>query len=217
MKEGEWRFTPTKGKIATLYHKFAGILWEWPAFQREKPTKWWREIHLPASSVSPGASGATLTVLNTSSLVWLLNATDEYLYFDTDIHADWNAVSDVVVVVIVALGGAETSNDTIEAELIAEYFTEHDDMTTGFKTQTRTVNHDIGTDTAAGTLHDLTFVLNYDESSNVIEKEDHIKFRFRLDSVASVSAVHFLCAHVQYISRDDWQAEKFIGAFPTEG
>ena len=217
MKEGEFRFALTGGKLGTLYHKFSGILWEWPAFERKKPIKWWKETHLPASAVSPGASGASLVVLNTSSLVYLLNATNEYLYFDTDIHADWNAVSDIVVIIIVGLENAETSNDTIEAELIAEYFGDHDDMTTGFKTQTRSVNHNIGSDTAAGTLHDLTFVLNYDEASNVIEREDHIKFRFRLDSVASVSGVHFLCAHVQYIVRDDWQAEKFTGAFPTEG
>lgn len=217
MKEGEFRFALTGGKLGTLYHKFSSILWEWPAFRREKPTKWWREFHLPASSISPGASGATLTVINTASITYLLNATNEYLYFDSDVHSDWNAVSDIVVNVLVALENAETANDTIEAELIAEYFTDHDDMDTGFKTQTRTVNHSIGTETAAGTLHELVFVLDHDLASNVIERGDTIKYRFRLDSVASVPGVYFVGAHVKYISRDDWQAEKFTGAFPTEG
>ncbi len=217
MKEGEWRFALTGGKLGTLYHKFSSILWEWPAFRREKPTKWWIEYHLPAHSVSPGASGATLTVLNTSSLVYLLNATNEYIYFDADVHHDWNEVTDLVVNVLVALENAETANDIIEAELIVEYFTDHDDMTTGFKTQTRTVNHSIGTDTAAGTLHDLTFILDHDLASNVIEQSDVLKFRFRLDSVASVPGVHFLAAYVKYVARDDWQADKVTGAFPTEG
>ena len=217
LKEGAWHFARTAGMPGRLFHKFGGILHEWTVDDPTKRQKWWTEFHLAASSVSPGASGATLVVLNTSSLVWLLNATDEFLYFDSDVHDNWDAASDIVIRVVVAMAGAQAEDATIDAELIVEYYADHDDASIGFKTQTRTVAHDIVTDNTAGLVHELVFVLDYDLGGNVIEREDHLKFRFRLSSVASVEAVFFVCAHVRYKNRLDWQAEKVLGAFPTEG
>jgi hypothetical protein len=177
--------------------------------------RYWREFHLNAASVSPGASGATLSVggPGSASLYYLLNATNEYLYFSSDIHSDWDGASDIIVIINVALDGNEDQDDTIDAELIAEYFADHDDMDVA-KTQTRTIGHSIGGNKFAGTVHELIFALNWDETDNVIEVDDILKLRFRLDSVASIGAVRFLDGNVLY--RTSKPAEE-IGTFPSEG
>lgn len=160
---------------------------------------WWKEYYFRAESVSPGGSGATLTTGGPggASLYWLLDATNEYLYLSGCVSSDWDGESDIVIGVHVALNVNETANDTIDAELIAEYATEHDDMDTS-KTQTRTISHDIGNYNSAGEVHRLIFILDHDLANNVIDAGDHIKLRFRLSSVASVTAVRFLCGRMLY-------------------
>jgi hypothetical protein len=177
---------------------------------------YWQEFHLDAVATSPGGSGATLTAWNTSSLGYLLDATNEYLYFSSEVHDDWEGDSDHVVEAFVCLNAAEAADDIIQAELISEYYGEHDDMDTP-KTQTRTVDHDIVSDNAAGECHALIFVLDYDLADNVIEVEDQIKFRFRLDSVAGgtdVAAVRALYFNHKYRTPDPSQE---AGTFPSEG
>ncbi len=219
MENGLWHFLRAKGSPARLLHKFEGVLYEWSVDRLVKKQKWWTEVHISANSTSPGASGATLTVVNTAAITWLLNATNEYLYFGADIHDQWDGLSDILVHVEVMLTSAQPANDTIDAELIAEYFGDHEDMDTSIKTQTRTVSHDIVSDNAQGTVHELIFVIDYDLVNHVVNAHDHFKFRFRLSSVSgtSVSSVNYLCAHMKYQSRFDWPAEKVLGAFPVEG
>jgi hypothetical protein len=178
---------------------------------------YWREFHTTAAKVDPGGSGATLTIVNTSSLTFLLNANTEYLYFGIDMHEDWDAASDVVIEISVALSGAETANDIINGEVVCEYFTDHDDMDTSVKTQTRTINHDIVSDNGQGDVHTLVFILDYDLASNVIEINDELLCRFRLDSVGGgtdVAAVWFIDANIKY--RTPNPAIE-IDSFPSEG
>jgi hypothetical protein len=177
---------------------------------------YWAETHVDGSTVSPGGSGATLTVWNTSSIGYLLDATNEYIYFTSDVEDNWDGVSDVQVNLVVALNANETANDIINGEVVAEYFTEHDDMDTP-KTQTRAINHDIASSNSAGETHNMSFLLDYDLGSNEIEKGDVLKLRFRLDSVAGgtdVAAIRFLYGHVRF--RAPFPAEA-VGTFPTEG
>jgi len=163
----------------------------------------WREVHVDAQSVSPGASGATLTVgggTNNATLYWLLNAVNEYLYFGTDIEEDWDAGSDLSVKVVVALDGAETANDLIHATLDVEYVGEHENMDSP-KEQSISIDHNIGAFNAAGDVHELNFLIDHDLASNVVQDDDIIKFRFYLDDVTTttpVAAVRFLYAHVRY-------------------
>jgi len=177
---------------------------------------YWQEFHIDAGSISPGGSGATLTVWNTSTIGWLLDATTEYLYLSTEIHDDWEGSSDHVIEAFVCLNAAETANDIIQAEVIAEYFGEHDDMDTP-KTQTRSINHDIVNDNGAGECHTLVFILDWDLVDHVIEVEDQLKIRFRLDSVGGgtdVAAVRSLYFNHKYrTSKPNLTA----GTFPTEG
>lgn len=177
---------------------------------------YWAETHVGSEKVSPGGSGATLTVGGPggASIYWQLDAVTEYLYHTTDIEDDWDGISDIPVTVKVSLDGAETANDDIEFEVIAEYWGEHENMDTA-KTQTRTVNHDIGNENAAGDSHTLVFLLDWDLGGNVIEVDDILKLRFRLDGVGSVAAVRYTYGNIKY--RSSKPSHHTDGTFPTEG
>ena len=173
----------------------------------------WHYDRFSVAGVGPGASGATEAAEN-ATRYWLLNAITEFLYFNADIHEDWDGDSDLVVAAYVALDGAETANDLINATLVVDYYAEHDNMTTGRKTQTRSVDHDIVALNAAGSVHKLVFVINWDEGGNVMQVDDLIAFRFYLDSVASVAAVRFLYADFKY--RTKYALRPFV-SMPSEG
>ena len=177
---------------------------------------YWREFHIDADSVDPGASGATASFggLGNATFYWLLNATTEYLYFDTDIHTDWDAASNIVIEVKLALDAIEPINTNIEAEIIAEYAGEHEDMDVA-KTQTRQVDHDITSDLAAGTIHYVTFILNSFLGGNAIDTNDYLKLRFRLYAQTDIAAVRFLQANVFY--RSSKPRIETGGVFPSEG
>ncbi len=58
---------------------------------------YWHEYNMPAIELSPGASGATLTVANANTLGgYQLDAIGEYLYYDTHLEDDWDSVSDLI-------------------------------------------------------------------------------------------------------------------------
>lgn len=175
---------------------------------------YWETFHLGATKVDPGGSGATATVSG-ASFYYLMDANTEYLYMGSDVHGCWDAASDIVVEVVVALNALEDADDLIQAEVVAEYYGEHEDMDTP-GTQTRTIDHDIVSDNAAGDVHHLIFILDYDLGGQVISVGDTLKLSFRLDTIGAgdVAAVRFLRAAV-YHRRSKPSRE--ISSFPTEG
>lgn len=179
---------------------------------------WKKEYHAAANSISPGASGATLNVggPGSATLYYLLDATTEYLYVNSDIHNDWDASSDIIIEARVALNADETANDIIQAEVISEYVGEHEDMDIS-KTQTRSIDHNITTDNLAGAVHEMIFLIDYDLASNVVEVNDILSLRFRLDSVGGgtdVAAVRFLTLNIYYRA---CTPSITMGSFPSEG
>lgn len=59
---------------------------------------YWHKYSLPAKSLSPGASGATLTEPNAQTLGgYLLDADNEYLYYAAHIEDDWDELSNILV------------------------------------------------------------------------------------------------------------------------
>ena len=174
----------------------------------------WKEYHIGASSVSIGQSGATQGVSN-ASLYWILDAVTEYLYFGSDLDDDWDANSDVQVEVWVALENAETANDLIRASLRADYYASHDVM--GAKTQTRSIDHNIESYNAQGSVHELVFILDWDLADNVMEIGDIIKLRFWLDDITTapvVTGVRVLFAALKY--RTKYALPQYSG-FDSEG
>ena len=174
----------------------------------------WREFHLLAHKIAAGGSGATQVVgggTNNAVLYWLLNAITEYVYFGIDIHSDWDATSDVVIEVVVALDGAEDANDLIHATLDMEYAGEHENMDSP-KEQSVSIDHDIGAFNAAGDIHHLNFILNHDLASNVLQDGDYVNFRFYLDDVSTdtpVAAIRLLGVQIRYRARGGDEFDSF--------
>lgn len=193
----------------------ASLLLAEPAYRAGDGTcLWWHEHHAAAEEISPGGSGATFLVGGSvpATTYWLLDATDEFLYFGSEIHTDWDGNSDIPWQILVALDEAETASDTINATLNCSYSNDHDNMDTAH-TQTRSVDHNIGGLNAAGDQHELWFLLDHDLGGQEVAPSDRIACRFYLDSVASVVAVRVIGARMVYRTCYPHQA---VGTFPTE-
>ncbi len=145
------------------------------------------EYHMGASEASPGNSGATATVLN-AVFTYLLNATNEYVYYCVDMHDDWDAVSNVEIKVTGYLANAEDANDLVRMEVRCDYGT-NGDVADSYKTQTLTQDYNIGSGNAQYTSHTLIFNLVWDEGGNVLEIGDGLNIRVRLDDVTTAPVV----------------------------
>ena len=176
----------------------------------------WRAYHVSASATNPGPSGST-PLVSGASFYWRLNSITDYLYFDVDIHSDWDGVTDPVLEVYVALNAAETANDLIRASVLFDYYTDHDNMESP-KTQTIPVDHDIVALAAQGDVHELKFVLDASLAGNVLDAGDIVKMRFWLDDVSTapvVTAVRFLLGEFRYRTTMPWVFA--TGAAETSG
>jgi hypothetical protein len=176
---------------------------------------YWDKHRVDASAVSPGASGATEQVVG-DSLYWLLDNAGETLFFSRKIHSNWSPTTDPVLTVDVALSGNEDANDDIQAEATFEYYREHESM--GGKSQTVSIDHDIGNYNAVGDMHTLNFVLDYDDPGNVLTVGDIVKVKFRLDvvgGVGNVAGVRFLYANLRYKACEP--EEETLGEVPVSG
>ncbi len=144
-----------------------------------------REFHLPAANASAGGSGATATV-KSAVFGWLLDATNEFIYFGTDVHSDWDTTTDLTIEVTGYIDNAETADDTINMTLVCDYYGEHDDLDS-VKTQTLTQDHDIVNDNGANVVHTLTFTFDHDLGGNVLEVADRLAIRINMDALGGGS------------------------------
>jgi len=82
-----------------------------------------RYYHLPVESFDPGASGATFVSASASVLHgFQQNAATEYLWVGTDLHSDWDGVSNPVVELkfttnVAGIGAA----DDVDFQIVATY------------------------------------------------------------------------------------------------
>ena len=180
----------------------------------------WEIRSTTGAATSPGMSGATLQVLDTTTIGWLLDTTNEYVYHTGCIPYGFDDTVGIVTLAVfvnVSLDGAESVGDTINMEMASSYFEEHGNVLTP-KTQTRTVSHNIGSDNEAGDDHTILFVLNHRLADNFIDPGDRITIRYRLYSVAGgtdVAAVNFISS--QIYARTCRMAPQTDGAILTEG
>ncbi|KKK48552.1 hypothetical protein LCGC14_3143940, partial [marine sediment metagenome] len=69
-----------------------------PTVLRSDQSVWHHEHDLFATSLNPGASGATRTAPDSNTIGgWQLNAAGETLYFEAHMEAEWDAVSDLII------------------------------------------------------------------------------------------------------------------------
>ncbi len=146
---------------------------------------WHHEHDLFATSLNPGASGATRTAPDSNTLGgWQLNAAGETLYFEAHMEAEWDAVSDLIInawweVNVDNTGGA--GGDTVDLQLVVRYKGAGD---TAIKTQTIEVATTVGA-SARYKQFKTTFTVDYDAASNVIDSLDVLSFALNLETDTS--------------------------------
>jgi len=144
-----------------------------------------RYYHLPISGFDPGASGATWTAPTANHTGgFQLNAVGEVLYFDTDVHTDWDGASDLNVEVYFAVNVDNTgggAGDTVDLKLVCYYNTVGDTAT---KTQTQEVATVVGA-SAQYKVFKSVHTINFDETDNVVEAGDIMGFALNLETDTS--------------------------------
>jgi len=142
-----------------------------------------RYYHLSMAAFNPGASGATWTAPDANTVGgWQLNAAGETLQFAADIHADWDAASDIDVEIYFAKNTAGGStDDTVDLKLIC-YYNGVGEVAT--KTQTVEVATTVDDD-AQYTVYKVEFNVNFDEVDNVVQVGDLISFVMNLETDTS--------------------------------
>lgn len=163
-------------------------------FFRKATADYRRFFHIPMESIDPGASGATFVPPDANTVGgWQLDVASEVLYFDGDVHDDWDGESDMFVVIdfevnIDNSGG--TVNDTVDLKLVAYYKGDGDVAT---RTQTVEVATVVGA-SARYKRFSAMFTLDWDKASNVIEKGDDMHFILNLETDTSEVDNIILCA-----------------------
>ncbi|KKN21001.1 hypothetical protein LCGC14_0929720, partial [marine sediment metagenome] len=83
--------------VANLYMDTDGKIIV-PDVLRSNRSIWHHEHDLFATSLNPGASGATRTAPDSNTIGgWQLNAAGETLYFEAHMEAEWDAGSDLII------------------------------------------------------------------------------------------------------------------------
>ncbi|KKN75036.1 hypothetical protein LCGC14_0385380, partial [marine sediment metagenome] len=149
---------------------------------------WHHEHDLFATSLNPGASGATRTAPDSNTIGgWQLNAAGETLNFEAHMEAEWDASSDLIInawweVNVDNTGGA--GGDTVDLQLVVRYKGEGE---TAIKTQTVEVATTVGA-SARYKQFKTTFTIDYDAANNVIDSLDVLSFALNLET--DTSEVH---------------------------
>lgn len=140
-----------------------------------------RYYHIPMTAVDPGLSGATWTTATANNMTgWQLNAATELLYFESDVHSDWNGTSDLTVEIKWQLLSAGSADDTVDLKLVAYYMGVGDIVT-----KSQTVKVPTTTDGTQYKMYKTTFTIDYDAASNVVDAGDSIDFVLNLETDTS--------------------------------
>lgn len=152
---------------------------------RSSTASYRRYYHLPMDGFNPGQSGATWTAPSANTVGgWRLDAETEVLYFDTDVHADWDGASDLEVEIYFAVNIDNTgggAGDTVDLKLVCYYNTTGDVAT---KTQTQEVATVVGA-SAQYKVFKSVHTINFDETDNVVEAGDIMGFALNLETDTS--------------------------------
>lgn len=144
-----------------------------------------RYYHLPLGSANPGASGATFVNASANTTGgWRLTNAAWHLRGQSDVHSDWDGVSDLMVGVNFMVNVDNTAGgvgDTVDLRLNAYYKGSGDTAT---KTQAVEVATVVG-QSAQYKQFRTEFTIDYDTVSNVVEVGDVISFVLNLETDTS--------------------------------
>lgn len=148
---------------------------------RASTTSYRRYYHLSVGGFDPGASGATwVNPDGNTTGGWRLNAVGETLITGTDIHSDWDGVSNITMEVLFALNASGNPNDTVDLKIVVYYCGPGDTST-----KTQIVEVATVTDGTQYKVYKVVFVLDYDAANNVIDAGDHISVILNLETDTS--------------------------------
>ena len=152
-------------------------------FIRHTSANYRRYYHMSPSKLNPGAGGATWINPGTDPLTlggYNITNSSHILYLHADVHADWDAASNLKVEVHWRLNDTGLNNDTVDLRLICYYGGEGE---TTLKTQTVEVPKT--TTGVISTQYTTTFTIDYDASGNVVEIDDQVSFLLNLETDTS--------------------------------
>ncbi len=156
-----------------------------PTVLRSNKSVWHHEHDLFATSLDPGASGATRTTPDSNTIGgWQLNASGETLYFEAHVETEWDASSDLIVNVWFEVNtdnAGGNSGDTVDLKLVVRYKGEGE---TVIKTQTVEVATTVGA-SAQYKQFKAVFTIDYDAGGNVIDSQDVLSFAINLETDTS--------------------------------
>ena len=177
---------------------------EFDAAVRASTSVWKNYRQLGATSLGIGATGATFTApdaagANATIGGWHLdnNAAAEYLYFEFDVHGDWDGASDVTVNVYFeqeSAGGGAGQTTVLDLEL---YYKQPPETTS--KGQSLTASSVTG---ASGVKAQWmqTFTIDYNPGGGMdVEAGDVFTGRIFWDNVTSTDATHPIVNHVEVV------------------
>jgi len=146
---------------------------------------WWYIKYVDAFSITPGATGAQLTAPDANTLGgYQLDADTEKLYFNAHVFDNWDASSDLELVVVFEVNVDNTAGlatDTVDLRLVSYY--KGDGETTN-KTQTAEVATTVG-QSPQYKQFTATFTIDWDATNNVVEVGDTISFVLNLETDTS--------------------------------
>lgn len=186
----------TYEEVLALLSGQAGAAFDWNGQNltgtgtiRADSAKWWREHHIPGSSASPGASGATWNDPDANGPGgWGLDNVNEQVIFQGHVESDWDAASNLKAEVYfqyddaneVGDGGLVT--DELVLDLVAYYMKPGD---TAIKTQSFSDTVVIG-QSPRYKMFEAEFDLTYNPGGgNDFADEDVIGFIVNLDIPSS--------------------------------
>ena len=144
-----------------------------------------RYYHLPLYATNPGVAGATFIPPDANTTGGnRLDAASELLYAEADVHADWDAASDLTVEIRFVVNVNNTgggAGDTVDLKLVCYYngLTE-----TATKTQTVEVATTVG-QAAQYKVFEAVFTIDFDAALNVVEVGDEFGFILNLETDSS--------------------------------
>ena len=127
---------------------------------------------LPMENFRKGVAEPTATRRN-GVAGFLFAAAAEELYAQFCVPSDWDGASDIDIILACVLNADETANDDIDWETSVISVNDHEDVDVA-GTQTPGASHDIGNFNAAGMLHEVVIILDYDSGACPITTGDYL-------------------------------------------
>ena len=150
---------------------------------RADTARYIRLTHLGALVDSGGVPTWTAASANTIA-GWKLDANTEILATNVDVHSDWDAASDLKVLITFALLAAGNPGDTVEIDMACHYIGVGE-TGGGAALDTQTITPSVVTDGTQYKVYEAEFTINYDLADNVVEVGDTISLTFNLNTTLS--------------------------------